>query len=281
MKNENLDIALIERFQKGKLTSEERQGFHQRLLEDEKFAKTVQLHLNITEEIDTFWTNDMVTKIEAWEKVENKKNSAKSTPNPISETKTDEQLLVTESIETPSIIEEKKNRSWIKYVVLFVFLSVVAGLAWYFLQPKESVDLFATNFRPYKDIIENHSAEDSDLLTLAMGAYSQEDYSVAMVTLKRFLNEVDSISPKNRTAANFYLAVSNLGTGNANTAKQQFENIAADDNNPFQEQADWYFALANIKTNNVIKAKIQLAKIQAKPNHYYNKQANELLKSLE
>ena len=67
MKDENLDIDLIERFQEGKLTDEERQVFHQRLLEDEAFAKTVQLQLNITEEIETFWTNDMVTKIEKWE----------------------------------------------------------------------------------------------------------------------------------------------------------------------------------------------------------------------
>lgn len=280
MKDENLDIDLIERFQEGKLTDEERQVFHQRLLEDEAFAKTVQLQLNITEEIETFWTNDMIIKIEEWEKTEQRKEMIKATPTPISATPIVEQVDEPKTMDIPQEVKTKKSRNWVKFVIAFVVLLLIVAIGWYFIQPKESVDLFVTNFEPYEDVIENHSAEDSDLLTLAMGAYSQKDYSVAMIILKRFLNEVDSILPENRTAAEFYLAVSNLGTGNANTAKKQFETIVANGNNPFQEQAEWYIVLANIKTNNVIKAKIQLTKIQTNSNHSYKKQADKLLKSL-
>ncbi|MFK7946200.1 MAG: tol-pal system YbgF family protein [Saprospiraceae bacterium] len=285
MKSEHLEIELIERFQNKKLTNEERKFFYQRLLEDEKFAKTVQLQLNITEEIDTFWTNNMITKIEEWEKIEQRQHSEKVISTVMSETISKEVSIKSKPVKIPQNIKnikQGKKQSWFKYIIIvLILLSIIIGVCWYLFLPKEPVDLFAKNFESYEDVIENHSAEDSDLLTLAMGAYEEKYYSVAMITLKRFLNEVDEISPENKTAAEFYLAVSNLGTGNANTAKRQFETIQTDENNPFQQQADWYIALANIKTDNVTKAKIALSKIQTNPNHTYHKQATELLKSLE
>lgn len=262
MKREETDVKLIERFRTGKLSENESKLFHKRLLEEEVFAEKVRLQLNVTEEINTFWVNELLLKFEKWE------DSLKQVS---------EKVKANQEIAKPK--ESARKKKSLIGVIVIALVGLVA-LIWYLSLP-EPADLFIQNFEPYEDVIQNHSAENSDLLTLAMVAYSEEDYAVAMITLKHFLNEVDSISPENRTSARFYLAVSNLGNGNVHTAKQAFEIIAADESNPFQEQADWYIALANIKINNITKAKIQLSKIKSERNHRYQKEARALFKTLE
>lgn len=273
MKRTYTDVKLIEHFREGKLSDEELKAFHKRLLEDTAFAQKVRLQLNITEEIDTFWVNDMMSKFEQWEQDFTQHKAEIETPNQISETMNTNKGIAN--------LEESARKKWFLIGAIVITLIGLAASVWYLSQPKVTVDLFAQNFKPYEDVIEHHNAEDSDLLTLAMGAYGEADYTVALVTLKRFLNEVDSISPENRIAATFYMAVANLGAGNVSTAKQQFGMMATDSENPFQEQAEWYVALANIKMDNMTEAKKYLSKIKSNPNHRHYKQAEELIKALE
>lgn len=173
-----------------------------------------------------------------------------------------------------------KRKKWIILITSIIIVFVLIAFGWYLFQPKQSIDLFTTHFEPYEDVIEDYNMKESDLLTIAMAAYREEQYAVAMKTLNRFLNEVDSITPENRTASEFYLAISNLGTGNTNTAIGQFQQIADNADNRFQEQADWYIVLANIKKHKIEKARILLTKIQSNPKHGYYEEAKILLKAL-
>lgn len=276
MKNKYSDIELIERFQRNELTEEEQRIFHQRLLEDETFTKSVQLHLNIAEEIDSFWTNKMMDKIGQWETIEQRKTTSSSTPAQVSETV----LSLPKKAENPQKRIPKKVNNRKKKLSLFATLLLLVVVIWYFFKPVEPVDLYTQHFIPYEDVIENHNAEDSDLLTLAMSAYSAEDFSVARRLFLQFQSEVDSISTQNQTASEFYLAISNMKVGNINTAQQQLLVIASNNKNPFQQQAEWYLALATIKNNDIEKAKNYLKTITNNTKHTYLKNAKKLLKAL-
>lgn len=300
MIDKNLDIELIERFHEQKLTMEEQVTFSQRLLEDEEFAKSVKLQLNIVEEIDIYWTNNMVEKIEEWEKAAQETNivTPMITPPiiPIKDKEPVEEPIVEatkevaeETVENKNVVaidtevvETKSRKKWIwLLIILVVFLiSGIGGL--FYFSNNEEPNLFAENFENYPDIISSTITEDDHyFLGLGLSAYREKDYVVAGHLLRRYLNEVDEIEVSDSNAAVFYIALSNIGAGNANTAIKQLKEIRVDNNTIFQKPADWYLALGYLRFNDIEGTKQQLKVIIKDTKHEYNAKAKELLKQFE
>ncbi len=280
MNDDTLDIALIEKFREGQLTETERNDFDQRLLTDNTFAEAVKVQLNIVEEIEVFWTNDILEKIKLWE-VQAKNKESENTTLVLSQNNDNtavKLLTINENEAMPTAIAITKN--WTRYLVAATILLVISLGSWYFLNnPLAKEDLFVTNFEPYPDMISTQSTEESDLLSIGMAAYSNGDFMVALSMLQPYLNK-EGIENSDRNAAEFYIAISELASGNVNTATTQLKAISEDGMNFFQKQADWYLALAYLSGNKIEAAKKQLAIIVSSDDYGYQEKATVLLKVL-
>lgn len=110
--------------------------------------------------------------------------------------------------------------------------------------------------------------------TLAIAAYNRKEYPKATT----HFGEVMTASQGVDVEAEFYMAVSRLGSGESiEAASGQLQEIS-EGKNTYSEQAKWYLALSYLRSHNADAAQKVLMEISLSPNHYKQSEAAQMLK---
>ena len=169
--------------------------------------------------------------------------------------------------------DKRSLKSW------FVAASIIAILTvpslWYFGQTNLSnEDLYATNFKPFKNVVYPivRGQNSDDLKAKAFIAYEAQNYEEALNTFDVLLNT------DNDSTILFYKAITLLELNKNDIAISIFTN---NHNIPniLKAQQQWYLTLAYIKTNKNSKAKSSLKEL-IDDGSYKKKEAEQLLKHL-
>ncbi|MEL7118302.1 MAG: hypothetical protein AAFO07_02645 [Bacteroidota bacterium] len=119
------------------------------------------------------------------------------------------------------------------------------------------------------------SQSEDYLLYDAMSYFGEANYAVAEEKLLQIQDEYDG----NDTLV-YYLGASQFYQGKIDTAKEQLENIASDENSRFNQRAEWLLVLTALKSNNTNEAQQLLAIVLREPNHEFYQKAVELREKL-
>lgn len=125
--------------------------------------------------------------------------------------------------------------------------------------------LFASNFTPYKTVLNVRGNEHGDeLLSKGIIAYSNNNFEEAIVNLNAITNK--------SYVVNFYLGVSYLGIKHPDGEKalENLNKVLTADND-FKQQATWYKGLALLLTKQTKEAQTIFKKIVEKKWFNYEK----------
>lgn len=161
----------------------------------------------------------------------------------------------------------------------YVAASVIAllGMAYFFtiMQPTTSENLFADNFKPYKNVVHPvvRGAQVLDQKTKAFSTYNNRNYEEAILRFEALYNQ---------TGTPYYL----FYQANAFLANNQVEeaipllekHLETDDS--LKDKTPWYLAMAYLKLQDNENARRYL-KIVVDNQTYRNKKAQELLEAIE
>ena len=163
---------------------------------------------------------------------------------------------------------------------------------------KGSVDqLFAANFTHYKAFslttrtagklpdsgyTESQRDEIANQVILSKGiaAYNEQNYEEAIEHLNEYLET--ATNEQNVNEVRFYLAVSQLATGDIANAKPSLAKLSKNSSSKsYRDAADWYHALTFLKAKESKKARKELRKIARKTDHKYQEKARSILPKLD
>lgn len=105
--------------------------------------------------------------------------------------------------------------------------------------------------------------------------FSKNDFQAADILFDKILVK----DPKN-FAVMYYSGISNIEMKNYPKAIQMFENIIADRDNLYIENADWYLGLSYLASDNLEQASGIFNTIASTPGHYYAKDAKSILEKI-
>jgi tetratricopeptide (TPR) repeat protein len=109
----------------------------------------------------------------------------------------------------------------------------------------------------------------------ALLLFGKNDYQAADVLFDKILAK----EPRN-FAVMYYSGISNIEMKNYPKAIEMFENILADQDNLYIENAEWYLGLSCLASENVSRAVKIFKDIAATPGHYYAKDAQSILEKI-
>ena len=168
-----------------------------------------------------------------------------------------------------------KRLSW----TIGIAASIILLVAIFLVNKSSSSNHFDQYFEPYPDYIsltersEELAVEES--LSMAMIAYRQAEYPLAISMLKAYLRDNQ---PPNTLEPSFYLGLSYLAEGRSREALIHL--LALEGKLPAYEDAiQWYSALAFLKDGDQQEASLRLQKL-VDGSDYYKAKAQELLNRL-
>ncbi|XLS29148.1 tetratricopeptide repeat protein [Flavobacteriaceae bacterium M23B6Z8] len=161
----------------------------------------------------------------------------------------------------------------------YVAASVIAllGMAYFFtiMQPTTSENLFADNFKPYKNVVHPvvRGAQVLDQKTKAFSTYDSRNYEEAALRFEALYNQ---------TGTPYYL----FYQANALLANNQVEEAIPllekhlETKDALKDKTPWYLAMAYLKLQDNENAKRFLTMV-VKKQAYKKEQAKELLEAIE
>ena len=185
-----------------------------------------------------------------------------------------------------------------RFAIAAAIIVMLMPLGYYMIQGSVAaeVDLFATNFEPYKPLIDiktrapqpTNSADPAEaekiartmLLTEGVDAYNAKQYQQAIENLSQFI--LVATEDENLDEVRIYLGISYLIKNNADQAKQLFGEVLKDGKTGmYIDAAEWYIALTLLKEKDMQQAKRALKKIANAKKHRYKDNAAKLIPKLE
>ncbi|MFZ6050573.1 hypothetical protein [Halocola ammonii] len=120
------------------------------------------------------------------------------------------------------------------------------------IQNNDPKKIYATHFEPYP-VLESgvvRGEENNTTMTEGLDAYQRANYEVAIEELSSAVDEVE-----NPWSAQFYLALSHLGSDTPKDAIPLLEELSVEEDFKLKEQAKWYLGLAFLKDDQTNKAR--------------------------
>jgi len=178
----------------------------------------------------------------------------------------------------------RPRRQFLSYAAGFLLL-IMAGLGYYFSQPKDYQPLVAQSFSveaaPLKTLLDEvgktgiGSDNEKILFGRALNAFLKGNTAESIKLIKTYLSENPS-----DWSAHYYLGKFQLAGKEYRAAQQTFEPILTEDT-PYQSRIKWYLGLAYLATPDTLeKAKKLFAEIAQTNNAPYQKEAKDILNQL-
>ena len=152
-------------------------------------------------------------------------------------------------------------------------LLLLGALWWFFIKPAPS-DIFAENFEPYRNTLDqaDRSPGEATRLKESFQFYENKDYKKALTGFETFLEN----NPDDDVA--FYQANTLLQLGKTTEAAQVLRQIIENGTTVYLDQSKWYLALAFIRLEDPTAAKPLLHELENSP--FYKEKATRLLRKL-
>ena len=145
-----------------------------------------------------------------------------------------------------------RNTGWSRYLKYAAVITIVlSGAFWVLTRSSTNERLFAEHFTADPGLPVAMSATDDLAFQDAMVAYKLSDYEEAIGKWSLLLQA----KPTNDTLR-YYIASARLAGGDARSAIQLFEGLAAEPASAFQGHSQWYLFLSYIRVGDVAKAKV-------------------------
>lgn len=155
-----------------------------------------------------------------------------------------------------------------------ILLLGIAGLISRNTSQNEIYQRFYTTYQ-INGIAREASLSADQTLASAMREYDNKDYAAALSLFQKVID-----ADRNNVVGHFYAGVSLQETGKYNKAISEYQEVIAQKDNLFVEQAQWFVALCFLKTNEEEKAYRQFTEI-AKQEGYYQNKAKAVLRKLK
>ncbi|MDN5201742.1 tetratricopeptide repeat protein [Fulvivirgaceae bacterium BMA10] len=252
MENEIRDIALIEQYLEGKLTTEELEEFEVRLQNDELFKKLFDQEETLIAGIRYTGRKGILDKLEAME-----------------------EKLPKIDLEKPSEGKVVPMRRRTYLIAIAASIALLLVTVFVLNKPTNSEVLFAKHFTPYQNLITSNTRGEvtiKELKELAFLAYDQENYTEAISNFEKLPQE-----QKNEDIF-LYLGNAYLAVGKTEEAIQNFSKVL-EEKGDFQNQGRWFLALAYLKQGETQKATLAFEKL-VEDGSSYGKRAAEVLKEM-
>ncbi len=267
------DIELIDKYQRGIASENEKLEVHGRLVTDKKFRDLFDdlevMSEGIRQTGARSTLKEKLAKLEETLEDEDESNSPDQQEVDIGDAREEES-------------KQKVIILWYQNPAFRVAASIVLLLAaWFVFYPMNTVnnqELVAEYFEPYANTTpktRGEVIESKDVTTEAFTAYDRGDYEKAIPHFERAVKESDD--PLLNT---FYLGNAYLATGDGQNATKEFATVV-EAGKGLAGVAEWYLALSYLQTDNADMAITTLLKIRDQGEDYYAGKANKLLKELE
>lgn len=258
---EEIDIDLIEKYQKGLLNGASLESFLEREKHDKDFADKVKSYLSIIAGIEYYGKQkDFADTVRDWEseiKDRDKKKQGKSLEMSPAEP------------EKGTFFIGRKSVYWLAAAV--VSLLIVSSVFLFQSSEPDTLALYNSYYQPYPNLFYPAVRGDSDTDTIsiskkALRAYNQGDYKTAANYFREALTNRDEIGNEYGL---LYLGNCLLALDSLSAAKNILQQI--NEQSPVVDQAKWYLALAHLKSKELEEAGKVLGELTDHANSYRDK----------
>ncbi|MBA3985678.1 MAG: hypothetical protein H0X63_03665 [Flavobacteriales bacterium] len=130
-----------------------------------------------------------------------------------------------------------------------ILIAAIAGI-WFLNQTPENEKLFASYFTPDPGLITPMSSKTDYIFYDAMVNYKRGEYQRAIVKWEEILEQ-----KQNNDTLNYFIGVSHLATGDAQTALPYLKKATLFPQSIFVQDASFYLGMAYLKVDNIPQAK--------------------------
>jgi len=233
-------ISLIERHLRQELNIEEEANFEKLLVHD-VFRKEVAFRKGLQSSIEAF-SDDKLNK-----------------------------LLVAESQSMDAALQKNKFKKYAIWIAITLVLSFLTYLIYSRYQKPSQDDIFIAHYEPFPNLIApTQRSTDTTLkgLELALYAYDNGLYEQAVSVF-------DTLSSPPSEAI-IYHAIACIEIEQYDRAEQMLITLSTDKSAKYRQAAEWYLCLLALKTGDLDKYNSILANIISNLNHKYYQKAIEL-----
>lgn len=261
-------LEKIELYLEGKLDPLAKAAFETEMAQNPALNEEVETYRDIIRGVQLSGENDFMHKIHAWEK----ELSAKDVIE-------EKHLIPSNASETANVLplnpSSKNKENWMKIAVAACLLAVLSVGIWQFTQPDANPkDLFQQYNYPYSTTGITDRAENNDFVK-ATHLFEKKEYTEAVKLYDGILDtHPDSV------IVNLYAGIANVSLGKAKEATEQLEKVIASNNPNYKEAAEWYLAILPLQSGDKNGAIARLETIRNTSGHEYREKAKELLKEL-
>lgn len=236
----------IESYLQGKLSEDERSQFEQDLAKDQALKSELELHRSLHEE----FTDDVLD-------LKSKLNSIAS--------------------ESPLKIEKSDSKRGMPLVYKIISIAAIFLLAIIFLpnllNPSMNQDeIYASYYEPYPMALNQRSTSEDQqnvILNNAIQSYLDGNYAEA----SKSFNTLYAEDPNDIYL--LYQASSKQANNELSAAIDLYDQVIANGDSKYTEQATWYKGLALLENGNKVEAKKVFTSIDA--SHYKSEQVQKIL----
>jgi tetratricopeptide (TPR) repeat protein len=149
------------------------------------------------------------------------------------------------------------SRGYLYWIASVAAILIIGFIAFNFWPNKNTNDLFATHYEPYRNVVKPVTRGETkmDSLSQAFFYYENKNYDKAISYFNALKERPES------QVLEFYRAMIYIEQEEFDKAYQTLELYAAPVEAKLNAQSLWYMALLNIRKDNTEKAKIQLQQL--------------------
>ncbi|MBX7243160.1 MAG: hypothetical protein K1X92_15555 [Bacteroidia bacterium] len=259
-------IEKIESYLEGKMTAEEKASFEQEMAQNAELREEVEVLNDVINGVKSEGQKDFMKMVHHWEKEIVAREVAEE--NKTGEAAKEDKVI---PLNTP----KKKGINWIIRIAAAACILVLIGVGYQqFFNYQSPGELYTESFSPFNA---SNARDDSNTnITRAITYYNNSDFGNAYPLLKEELG-------KNPDAANLnlYAGICALSVNDDGAATTYFQKVISLNNPNFTDAAEWYLAILPLKSGNAKLAKQRLHVIRNKTGHDYREIAKKLFRKLK
>ncbi len=239
----------IDRYLLNQMTPEERSAFETRLENDQSLTQEVSIQREVLEDIEGIGRIELKSKL-----------------------KQIHQDLYSSSAQPKT----KFRKLFYRVAVAAIFLGVLTFGWWSLQQAPDSTQLYAQNFEPFELSLSQRSDGDISLAKIE-SAYDAGRYDEAIVMFQEAIKDKATQSSQILLG----LGISYLQTDQPQKAITQFDQILANNDFNYEDEAQWYLGLAYLKLNDIPNARKHMNVLTSDLSRDHYEEAQKLLLQLK
>ncbi len=259
-------IEKIESYLEGKMTAEEKSVFEQEVQNNPELKEEVEMLNDIILEVKKEGEKDFMKMVHQWEK--------EIVAKEVLEEKTTGEAAKDEKV-IPLNTQKKTGINWIIRIAAAACIVLLIGIGYKQLFDNDSPQqIYSETFKPFD--ASNARADSNTNVTRAITYYNNKEFGNAYPLLKTELEKNPDAAELNIMAGICALVINDDGT-----ATTYFQKVIELNNPNFIEAAEWYLAISPLKSGNVKLAKERLQVIRNKTGHDYRDEAKRLYRKIK